>query len=112
MTFSPFIHWGDFKSEQPSKPDVLILQVVDPEIQENSFCSYVPVLHNDNGEWKEKNLPLKQHDHWNRKLFKKYYEMFNSGLISINTHLRLITWKRKSKRSEYMVRDFDLDCLD
>jgi len=112
LTFSPFIHWGDFKSEEPSKPDVLILQVVDPEIRENSFSSYVTVLHNDNGEWKEKNLPLKQHDHWNRKLFKKYYELFNSGLIRVNTHLRLKTWKRKSKRSVFLVRDFDLDNLD
>jgi len=112
LTFSPFIHWGDYKSQDQNNPDVLKLQVVDPEIRENLYCSYVPVLHNDNGEWKEKNLPLRQHEHWNRNLFRKYYDLFNSGLIRVNTHLKLKTWKRKSTKSVYLLRDFDLTSLD
>ena len=111
MTFSPFIKWGDYKSQDENKPDVLILQVVDPEIRENLYSSYVEVVHNDDGTWKEKNLPLHQHDHWNHRLLKDYLEKYNLGLIQKNTHIILKTWLRKSKRSMYQVREFVLEIL-
>ena len=110
-SFPPFIKWGDYKSEDENKPDVLILQVADPEIRENLYSSYVPVVHNDNGERKEKNLPLHQHDHWNRKLLKDYLEKYNLGQIRQNTRILVKTWLRKSKRSAYLVRDFTLEIL-
>lgn len=110
-SFPPFIKWGDYKSQDANNPDVLFLQVADPEIHENLYSSYVPVVHNDNGEWKEKNLPLHQHDHWNRNLLKDYLEKYNMGLIRQNTHIVIKTCLRKSKRSLYMVRDFVLEVL-
>ena len=110
-SFPPFIKWGDYKSQDENNPDVLIMQVVDPEVRENLYGYYIEVVHNDNGAWKEKNLPLRYHDHWNRKLIKDYLEKYNLGLIGKNTHIILKTWLRKSKRSIHQVREFVLDTL-
>jgi len=58
--WTPFINFKGYVSHNPQKPDVLELQVADPELFTTLYSVNVRVYEKDiDGNWTEKILPVK-----------------------------------------------------
>ena len=111
---SPFIPWGNFKSEDPNNPDVLDLQVADIELFSTSLSVNAKVNHkSSDGKWYAKILALKYFESFNSSLLNLWEEAFHKGWIRLNCHVRIKTWLEKSKRNaERKIRRYKLLVLD
>lgn len=69
---APFIKWSDFKSQNKDKPDVLKLQVADPDVFETAYSTNVRVYHKENQDVTEKILQLKFHESNNDSLLRQW----------------------------------------
>lgn len=107
-TLTPFIKWGQFKSSNKDQPDLLELQVADPEIFETAYSVNVRVHHKDNGQWVEKILPLKSHESKNAILLQEWDKNARKGNTKQNAYFKLRTWLDTTKNGR-PIRRFKLD---
>lgn len=103
-----------FRSHDPHNPDVLEVQVAEPELFATTYSINAKVYQKDiDGSWIEKILPLKNHESFNNGLLKEWEKAFHNGLIRLNTHLRIKTWLEISKKhKDRIIRRFKLVILD
>lgn len=104
---TPFLKWGDFKSQDQNKPDVLELQVSEVNTFETAYSINVQVLQKANGKWIEKILPLKSFESKNNILLREWEK--NKSKIKAGKKFLLKTWLDKSKTSDHTIRRFVLD---
>lgn len=88
----PFIKWGIFQSDDELKPDILELQVIDPETFETQYSVNIRVNQNEDGKWTEKILPLKNHESMNNGLLKEWEKNARKDLTKPNKIFKLKTW--------------------
>jgi len=112
--WTPFISWSIFKSHDPNKPDILEIQVAEPELFTTTYSTNARVYQKDIGDsWNEKILPIKNHESFNSDLLKQWEEAFHKGWIRLNGHIRIKTWLDVSKKhKDRMIRRFRLIILD
>lgn len=112
--WTPFINFKEYSSHNPQKPDVLDLQVANPELFGTLYSTNARVYQKDiDGNWTEKILPVRNHDSKNFSLFEQWENAFHKGLITVNTHIRIKFWMDKSKRNaDRFIRRFKLIVLD
>ena len=112
--FPPYINWGQFKSHDPNKPDVLNLQVEDPELSSGLYSKDAKVYEKDiGGNVQKKKLPIKNHESKNDSLLKQWTKEFHKGRLVPNVHIKIKTWLETSKRhADRMIRRFKLIILD
>ena len=112
--WTPFINWGQYKSRDPKKPDVLDVQISDLELFQTTYTLNARVNHKDSyGQWHERNLPIKSNDSKNFGLLKLWEEAFHKGWLRLNGHVRIKTWFEKSKRNkDRKIRRYKLIILD
>jgi len=110
----PFISWSMFKSHDPHKPDILEVQVAEPELFTTTYSINARVYQKDiDGSWIERILPVKNHESFNSQLLKEWEEAFHKGWIRLNGHLQIKTWLDTSKKhKDRMIRRFRLIVLD
>ncbi len=107
----PFINWGQFTSQDPKNPDVLNLQVAEPEIFTTQYSDNVKVYQKDvDGQWKECVLNIKSHESKNFSLLNQWKKAFDKGYVYVNKHFRIKTWLDRSKRNnDRKIRRFKLE---
>jgi len=112
--WTPFINFKEFTSHNPQKPDVLELQVADPELFTTLYSTNIRVYEKGiDGNWEEKILPIQNRDSNNYSLREQIEKAFHKGLISVNTHIQLKFWLEQSKtHADRVIRRFKLIILD
>jgi hypothetical protein len=103
----PFIKWGSCKSDTKDKPDVLELQIADPETFETAYSINVRVYEYVENQKVEKILPLKAHESVNSSLLKEWGKNSKKDLIKPNKIFKLFTWLDVSKNGR-PIRRFKL----
>jgi len=106
-SLTPFIKWGDYKSQDQNKPDVLEIQVSEVDTFETAYSINVQVLQKDDGTWTEKILPLKSFESKNGILLQEWQK--HKSKLKSGKKFLLKTWLDKSKTSNHKIRRFVLD---
>lgn len=104
----PFIKWGSYKSQDPNKPDLLQLKVVEDNTFLTAYSTNTRVAQEINGTWNDVILPLKYNDSLNSGLYKEWIKLKSKGLIKHGRRFILKTWLGQSKFGR-PIRRFDLD---
>lgn len=106
-TLTPYIKFGEFKSRDENKPDVLELQIVDPETFDTKHSINIRVSQQENDEWIEKILPLKNHDSTNDSLLREWEMNARKDITRKKKFFKLKTWLGISK-NQRPIRRYDL----
>ncbi len=106
---APFIKWGEYKSQNQNKPDVLELQVAEIETFETAYSINVRVRQKEGDEWDEKILPLKAFESANSILLKEWNKWTSKKSVKVGKRFVLKTWLDKSKKSNFPLRRFVLE---
>jgi len=106
---APFIKWGDYRSKDPSKPDVLEIQIVDPEPFTTEYSTNARVQIKDGQTWIEKILPLKSHASNNPSLLNAWTELQKKGQLKAGQLLKIKTWLGTSRTLKRPIRRFVLE---
>ena len=105
--FPPFLKWGDYKSTSKEKPDVITIEIVDPEPLQTQYDWNV--LAKIDGI--ETNIPLRAKS-TNKKLYRQYMSLLQKDQISRGTKLVIKTYLSKSsKNPDYDLREFEVKLL-
>ena len=108
-TLAPFIRFGECKSHDKDNPNVMELQIVDPETFETAYSVNIRVRQKESGgEWIEKILPLKNHESKNPSLLKEWEKNARKDLTKKNKIFKLQTWLDVSKLGN-PIRRYRLD---
>lgn len=108
---TPFIKWGNYKSQDQNNPDVLELQVAEVETFETAYSTNVRVRQRIGDDWEERILPLKSYESVNSILLKEWQKAEFKKLIKVGKRFVLKTWLGKSKKSDFPMRRFVLEFL-
>src|SRR3990167_2059880 len=92
--FPPFLKWGDYKSTSKEKPDVITIEIVDPEPFQTQYDWNV--LAKINGI--ETNIPLRAKSA-NKKLYRQYMSLLQNDKIKSKTTLVIKTCLSKSTKN-------------
>ena len=111
---NPFFSWGNCKSQDSKKPDVVDIQVTELELSSTTYSVNAKGNHKDSdGKRYEKIFPIKNHDSFNCDLLRQWEEAFHKGWIRLNGHIRIKTWLETSKQNkDRKIRRFRLIILD
>jgi hypothetical protein len=105
--FPPFLKWGDYKSTSKEKPDVITIEIVDPEPFQTQYDWNV--LGKIDGI--ETNIPLRAKTA-NKKLYRQYMSLLQNDKIKSKTTLVIKTYLSKStKNPDYDLREFEVKLL-
>lgn len=95
----PYLHWGDYKSHDPKKPDILEIQIITEETFPTAFSESCHVKHLQNNQWNEKILPLQNYDSDNTELMQAWSRAEKQGKIKPGNIIKIVTWLGKSKKN-------------
>ena len=104
----PFVKWGDYKSDNEKKPDILDLMVVDSELFETEYSTNVHVKKKQGSKWTDVILPIKSHESKNASLLNLWTRNRDRGRLKLKTRIKLKTWLGKSKTTGRPIRRFAL----
>lgn len=104
----PFIKWGNYKSNDPNKPDILECKVIDAETFDTEYSTNVKISIKENEEWKEKILPLASHDSDNKALLNLWTKSVKEKNINKGKTFHIKTWLGISKNKR-AIRRYDLE---
>ncbi len=102
-----FLKWGNYKSKDSENPDIIQVEIIDPEPFETQFDLNVLAKM----DMVDTNIPLKAKSS-NKILYRQYNKLLHDGKIKSGTVLEIKTWLRKSSRNpENELRDFEVKVL-
>lgn len=104
----PYIRWGDYKSKDSNKPDILEIETVSLEQFESDLSTNVHVKQKINGVWEDRTLALKSHESNNSSLLKQWNELVKKKQIIVGNKLIISTWLGLSKNNR-PIRKFELE---
>jgi hypothetical protein len=93
-----------FQSHNKDKPDVLELQVVDPETFDTAYSTNVRVCEYVENQKVDRILPLKAHESVNNSLLKEWETNARKDIIKPNKIFKLFTWLDVSKNGRPIRR--------
>jgi hypothetical protein len=106
----PFVKWGDYKSKDADKPDMLEIKVLDAEPFATEYSTNARVEIKDGQTWTEAILPIKSHSSNNASLLTKWTDLLKKGKIkkgsvcTIRTHLGISKNDNPIRRFAISVR--------
>ena len=103
-----YIRWGDYKSKDPNKPDILEIEAISLEQFESDLSTNVHVKQKINGGWENKTLALKSHESNNSSLIKQWNELVKKKKIIVGSKPVISTWLGLSKNNR-PIRRFELE---
>ena len=103
-----YIRWGDYKSQDKNKPDVLEFKVLETETFETEYSINVKVEQKTSNGEKEAILPLKSKTSDNASLLQLWQKGVKDGLIKKGKKFVLKTWLGLSKNNR-PIRKFELE---
>ena len=101
---TPYIKFGEFKSQNENKPNILELQIIDPETFETQYSVNIRVKRLMNNEWVERILPLKNHDSKNDALLREWQKNARKDIIQKRRFFKIKTWLGISKNQRPIRR--------
>ena len=101
---APFIKWGQYKSADENKPDILTLRVKDMEAFESEYSTNARVQIRDGTKLTDAVLVLKSHASANASLLNIWTRLASEGKIKSGTDIVLKTWLGKSKNGHPIRR--------
>ena len=102
----PWIKWSAYTSRDKNNPDKLQIKVVSTEPFETNYGTSVGLLLLFDGQYKPRNMTIKSDSSNNIKLQKLWDTNVKRDRIREGVSFSLMTYKRKSTKSDYEVRDF------
>jgi len=103
----PYIHWGDYKSIDPQKPDILEVRILTEEIFPSTYSENIHIKLRDRDQWLDKILPLQNYNSDNTELMQAWTRAEKLGKIKENAIIKIHTWLGKSKKNpERSMRRF------
>ena len=101
---TPFLKWGEYKSKDHNSPDIVELQVLDPEPFATEYSTNVRAQVRRAQLWREEIVPLKSNSSVNASLLTKWTDLVNKGKIKIGTHCTIKTHLGISKNDNPIRR--------
>jgi len=105
--YPPFLKWGTCKSKDKENPDILDLEVADADTFETEYSVNARVLHKEENEWIEVNLPLHSFESKNIQLLELWTQATKQEKIKQGVRFKLLTWLGTSK-NKFPIRRFEL----
>ena len=102
--FSSFINWGEHRSTDENKPDIIKLRVVETETFETEYSTNARVQIRDGTKLTDAVLVLKSHASANASLLNIWTRLASEGKIKSGTDIVLKTWLGKSKNGHPIRR--------
>lgn len=99
-----FINWGQYKSTDKAKPDVLEVIPQSVEIYATSFSDCTNVSWKVDGSWVDAILPLKAHNSRNVSLINQWTKKLKEGRLQVGKLVTIRTWLDKSKNGNTIRR--------
>jgi len=102
--YPKYLKWGDYKSQDKDNPDVIHVEVTDPEPYRTTydwhFNGYVGI--------EEKHIPLRGTT-ITQQPYGQYLQLLHEGNVTVGTKLVIKTWLRQSTRNrENQIREFEI----
>lgn len=104
----PWIGWSGYTSTDTNNPDKLQIKIVETETFETEYSTAVKVMVKRETRWLFYFLPLKSNNSSNDKLLRLWAKNVKNGRLKPGVIFTLATYKRPSKRSKWMIREFDM----
>ncbi len=100
-----YFKWGDCKSENESKPDLLTIRLMDSGLIESEFSlnSFGEVSLNDS-EFIEMIIPIQNLSSNNRQLFTLWDKLRKEEFIQVGNKIKIKTWLGISKNNRSIRR--------
>lgn len=95
----PFIKWGNYKSKNSDKPDILECKVADLETFETEYSTNVRIFLKEKSKWKEWNLPLKSHNSNNAQLLNLWTKAVREGKLEVGQKFKIKAYLGLSKNN-------------
>lgn len=105
-TSIPWIRWSTYTSIDNNNPDKLQIKVAEIEPFATRYGIAVRVLILVRGEWLPHYLSLASYNSNNSKLLMLWRRYVEIGQLRIGAVFTLLTYKRKSKQSQWQLRDY------
>ena len=105
--FPPFLKWGQCKSKDEKKPDVLNFEALETDTFETEYSINVKTLKESDGEWNETIIPLQSFESKNKQLYTLWLDAIQSNKISVGKKFSIKTWLGISK-NKFPIRRFEL----
>ena len=105
--YPPFFKWSICKSNDSKNPDVLELEATDADTFETEYSVNARVLHKEENEWIEVNLPLHSFESKNRQLLELWNKATKEEKIKQGVRFKLLTWLGTSM-NKFPIRRFEL----
>ena len=102
----PWIHMSDYESTDRNNPDRLQIKVESTEPFETDYGTSIGLLLLVGNNYEARNLTLKSVSSKNPRLQNLWDKNVKNGKIRKGTTFSLLTYKRKSKKSDNTVRDY------
>jgi len=103
--FPPFLKWGDYHSKDKENPDVLKVEVIDPETFPTEFSTNIRA----NVDGIGKTIPLHNFESKNKQLLMKFAEAQMKDKIQVGTKFKIKTWKEPHPKTKgYEIRRYEL----
>jgi len=95
----PYIRWGEYKSNDPKKPDILEIQIIDQETFPTTYSENLHVKLLVNNQWQERILPIQNYNSDNTELMQAWTRAEKLGKIKPDNTIKIHTWLGKSKKN-------------
>jgi hypothetical protein len=104
----PFIKWGNYKSNDPNKSDILECKVIETETFPTEYSENVKIYLKENDKWQEKILTLASHDSDNKALLHLWTKAVKAKKLKKGKTFYIKTWLGISKNNR-AIRRWDLE---
>jgi hypothetical protein len=101
--FPPFLHWGNYKSNDEKHPDILNIEVLETETFETEYG----INARAKVDGTEYAIPLHSFASKNKQLLQKWTDAIKNGKIQAGTKFMIRTWLGISKNKN-PIRRFEL----
>jgi len=95
-SLTPFLHWGDYKSDDEKNPDVLRLVIEQAEPFETAYSRNIKAEVDDKGLYI---IPLHNFESANKSLVEKFSKQWLQGKIKDGSSVIVHTWLGVSTRN-------------
>jgi hypothetical protein len=95
-SLTPFLHWGNYKSNDQNNSDVLAVLVADAEPFATTYSTNIKAEINDKGLFI---IPLHNFESANKALLNDYTKLWKSGKIKDGSSIEVSTWLGVSTRN-------------
>ena len=95
-SLTPFLHWGDYKSETESNPDVIQMLIMEAEPFATTYSTNIKADVESQGM---RIIPLHNFESANKGLLNEFSKLWKQGKIKDGSRIEVKTWLGVSTRN-------------